>query len=108
LDSLLTLNSEVIITAFIKTARLKMLDAYLVRRGDSKSGEIFLKLNNLEGFSKIFTYRKAKLENFWEIYGSDSWIEDSIINKKLEKIISIDPDIWLLELEDKKGCSPDF
>ena len=108
LDALLSLISEVIITAFIKTARLNMLDAYMVRRGDSKSGEIFLRLNNLRGQSKIYSYRKANIQNHWEVYGSDTWQEDSLINDKIKKIISIDSDIWILELEDKKGRYPDF
>jgi len=108
LDALLSLTSEVIITAFIKTARLNMLYAYMVRRGDSKSGEIFLRLNNLRGQSKIYSYRKANIQNYWEVYGSDTWQEDSLINDKIKKIISIDSDIWILELEDKKGRYPDF
>jgi hypothetical protein len=108
LDNVLSLSSEVIITAFIKTARLKMLDAYLVRRGDSKSGEIFLRLNNLSGQSKIYSYKKLNIKNYWEIYGVDTWQEDNLIQKKIEKLISIDSDIWVLELEDIDGCYPDF
>ena len=104
LDALLSLTSEVIITAFIKTARLNMLYAYMVRRGDSKSGEIFLRLNNLSGQSKIYSYIKANIQNYWEVYGSDTWQEDSLINDKIKKIISIDSDIWILELEDRNGC----
>ena len=104
----MSLTSELIITAFIKTARLKMLDAYMVRRGDSKSGEIFLRLNNLNGQSKIYSYRKSNIKSYWEIYGSTSWQEDKLINDKIEKIISIDLDIWILELEDIKGRYPDF
>ena len=66
MDDVLSLTSELIITAFIKTARLKMLDAYMVRRGDSKSGEIFLRLNNLSGQSKIYSYRKSNIKSYWE------------------------------------------
>ena len=104
----MSLSSEVIITAFIKTARLKMFDAYLVRRGDSKSGEIFLRLNNLSGQSKIYSYKKVNIKNYWEIYGVDSWQEDNLVNDKIEKIISIDSDIWILELEDIEGGYPYF
>ena len=104
----MSLSSEFIVNAFIKTARLNMLDAYMVRRGDSKSGEIFLRLNNLSGQSKIYSYRKDNIKNYWEVYGSDTWQEDSLINDKIKKIISIDSDIWVLELEDKQGRYPDF
>jgi len=104
LGDYLTISSEIIVNAFIKTARSNMFDTFLVRRGDKKSGEIFLRLNNLSGYSKIYTYRKTNIKNFWEIYGSDLWQEDNIINKKIENIINIDSDIWILELEDRNGC----
>lgn len=104
----MSLTSELIITAFIKTARSKMLDAYMVRRGDSKSGEIFLRLNNLSGQSKIYSYRKSNTNSYWDIYGSTSWQEDRLINDKIEKIINIDSDVWILELEDKEGLNPNF
>ena len=50
----MSINSEFIVTAFIKETRKRFLDTYLIRRGDSFSGEIFLKLNNLNGLSKIY------------------------------------------------------
>ena len=53
----MSINSEFIVTAFIKETRKRFLDTYLIRRGDSFSGEIFLKLNNLSGLSKIYTYK---------------------------------------------------
>ena len=54
----MSINSDFIVAAFIKEARKRFLDTYLIRRGDKSSGEIFLKLNNLDGFSKIYTYKK--------------------------------------------------
>jgi len=104
----LSINSDFIVTAFIKEARKRFLDSYLIKRGDSYSGEIFLKLNNLNGFSKIYTYKKTKKHNPWEIYSSDNWEEDEKIKNKLKKILNIDQDIWIIEVEDEKGNSPNF
>jgi len=104
----LSINSEFIVTAFIKETRKRFLDTYLIRRGDSFSGEIFLKLNNLNGLSKIYTYKKTKKHNPWEIYGYGNWEEDEQIKNKLNKILNIDQDIWIIELEDEKGNSPNF
>ena len=104
----MSINSEFIVTAFIKETRKRFLDTYLIRRGDSFSGEIFLKLNNLSGLSKIYTYKKTKKNNPWEIYSSGNWEEDEQIENKLNKILNIDQDIWIIELEDEKGNSPNF
>ena len=53
-------------------------------------------------------YKKLNIKNYWEIYGVDSWQEDNLIQEKIEKLISIDSDIWVLELEDVEGCYPGF
>jgi len=104
----LAINSEIIVNSFIRTVRSKMLDVYLVKRGEKVSGEIFLRINNLKGFSKLYTYKKTNINNFWEIYGVDNWEENKLIESKIEKAIKIDEDIWVLELEDKEGNYPDF
>ena len=104
----MAINSEIIVNSFIRTARYKMLDVYLIKRGEKVSGEIFLKLNNLEGASRLYTYKKTNKSNFWETYSTNDWVEDKIIESKIEKAIKIDEDIWVLELEDREGKYPDF
>ena len=104
----MSINSDFIVAAFIREARKKFLDTYLIKRGDKSSGEIFLKLNNLDGFSKIYTYKKTKISDPWEPYSSSDWEEEKVIKSKLNKIVNIDQDIWVIELDDKKGNSPNF
>ena len=104
----MSINSDFIVAAFIRETRKRFLDTYLIRRGDKSSGEIFLKLNNLDGFSKIYTYKKTKISDPWEPYGSSDWEEEKAIKNKLNKIVNIDQDIWVIELDDKKGNSPNF
>ena len=67
-----------------------------------------LKLNNLDGFSKIYTYKKTKTNAPWKPYSSSDWEEEKAIKNKLNKIVNIDQDIWVIELDDKKGNSPNF
>ena len=49
----------------------------------------------------LYSYRKSNINNPWEIYGKESWQNDADIDKKLDKILSIDEDVWIIELEDK-------
>jgi hypothetical protein len=99
----MAINSEIVVKALIKTANKNFIDAYLIKRGDINAGEIFLKLNNLEGYSMLYSYRKSKMKNPWEVYGSKSWQIESDINKKIDKIIKVDTDVWVIEIEDKEG-----
>ena len=104
----MSVTSDFIVTSFIKNARNNFLDTYLVKRGDFSSGEIFLKVNNLNGFSKIYTFIKTKIKNPWEPYGSEDWQEDNIVEKKIRKILNIDPDIWIIEINDKVWNFPNL
>ena len=104
----MSVSSEIIVKAFIKMMNKIFLDAYLVKKGDNKSGEIFLKVSNLLGCAMLYSYRKSNINNPWEIYGSESWQIDTDINKKLDKITSIDSDAWIIELEDKNGKFSSF
>ena len=49
----------------------------------------------------LYSYRKSNINKPWEIYGKESWQNDADIDKKLDKILSIDEDVWIIELEDK-------
>ena len=89
----MSINSDFIVASFIRETRKRFLDTYLIRRGDKSSGEIFLKLNNLDGFSKIYTYKKTKTSDPWEPYSSSDWEEEKAIKNKLNKIVNIDQDI---------------
>ena len=49
----------------------------------------------------LYSYRKSNINKPWEFYGKESWQNDADIDKKLDKILSIDEDVWIIELEDK-------
>ena len=104
----MSIKSDLLVLAFIKNSRKKFLDSYLIKSGDATSGEIFLKLSKLNGLAKIYTFRKHKKKNNWEIYGLDKWEQEEVIKNKLDKISSIDPDVWIIELEDERGNYPNF
>ena len=97
----MSISSEIIVKAFIKMANKNFLDAYLISKGNNEAGEIFLKVSNLKGYSMLYSYRKSNINKPWEIYGKESWQNDADIDKKLDKILSIDEDVWIIELEDK-------
>ena len=99
----MTINSEIIVTALIKRANKNFIDAYLIKRGDINAGEIFLKVSNCKGYSMLYSYRKSKIKKPWEVYGFERWQIDADINKKIDNIVKVDSDIWVVEIEDKDG-----
>ena len=103
------LKAETIINAGIRIAEKNLTSAYVVKRGDEQAGAIFVKINTLDGFSKLFSRNiKYDLNNDKEIIEfADLYPQKRITTKEIDKRISreieIDRDCWVVEIEDRNG-----
>ncbi len=103
------LKAETIINAGIRIAEKNLTSAYIVKRGDEQAGAIFVKINTLDGFSKLFTRNiKYDLNNEKEIIEfADLYPQKRITTKEIDNRISreieVDRDCWVVEIEDKNG-----
>ena len=103
------LKAEIIINAGIRIAEKNLTSAYVVKRGDEQAGSIFVKIDTLDGFAKLFSRNiKYDLTNdketveFTDLYPlKQKKIQD--IDKRISKEIEIDRDCWVVEIEDKNG-----
>ncbi len=103
------LKAETIINAGIRIAEKNLTSAYVFKRGDEQAGAIFVKIDTLDGFSKLFSRNiKYDLNNDKEIIEFvDLYPQKRITTKEIDKRISreieIDRDCWVVEIEDKNG-----
>ena len=106
------LKAETIINAGIRIAEKNLTSAYVIKRGDEQAGAIFVKIDTLDGFSKLFSRNiKYDLNNDKEIIEfADLYPQKRITTKEIDKRISreieIDRDCWVVEIEDKNGFNP--
>ena len=49
------LKSEILINAGIRAAERNFTSAYVTKRGDTEAGAIFVKIDTLDGYAKLFT-----------------------------------------------------
>ena len=103
------LKAEIIINAGIRIAEKNLTSAYIVKRGDEQAGAIFVKIDTLDGFAKLFSRNiKYDLNNdkeiieFIDLYPLKK-IMSQDIDKRISKEIEIDRDCWVVEIEDKNG-----
>ena len=106
------LKSEIIINAGIRVAELNFANAYIIKRGDSDAGAIFVKIDTLDGHAKLFSrnlvydfVKNKDLVQFQDLYPNKK-TESRDIDMRITKEISIDRDCWIVEIEDKKGFNP--
>ena len=97
------LISAIQVKAIIRRAELAGAHAFLVRRGQEEAGALFLKLSRPNGnFTVLNQARRGDGELVWTRPLGES-ADESAVNAYLEKQLRFDPDLWILEIEDREG-----
>jgi hypothetical protein len=84
--------------------RLRMFDipAFVVAHGDDTGGAVLVKLSTLDG--KAILYQRS----FDLMTGVRNWAElaggsDVDVDASIDRQRGFDPDVWVIEVEDRKG-----
>ena len=97
------LSSDLWVSALIRRAELGGAFATVSRRGDARAGTVIVKAYNTSN-------RTARL--YTEAFGPDGerlWIQpvtsetESELDAYVQRQIGYDPDIWVVEIEDREG-----
>ena len=80
----------------------------LRRRGAPEAGAIFVKVDNLSGSAALYgPAPQSELgdseERLFARLHAAAWIEPAEVEQKLLREMRFDPDIWIVETEDKDG-----
>ncbi len=107
------LKSGIWVAAYLRRCGVEGVFAAVRRRGAEEAGAIFIKINRLDGTGLL--YGPAPQSEFGEArpaeriftaaigYGEPA--TDVEIEARLAKEIRFDPDLWILEVEDRSGRS---
>jgi hypothetical protein len=97
------LKAAIQIQAIIRRAEVAGAQAFLVRRGSEEAGALFLKLSRLDGsFTVLNQARRGEGELVWTKPLGDS-VDEAAAQTYLDKQMRFDPDLWILEIEDREG-----
>ena len=101
---MLRLKSALYVQALIRRAEAAGASAYLLRRGAEEAGAVFLKLNRLDGTHTVLSPARRGEERVWTRPLGDA-ADAARCNEYFTKQIRFDPDIWIVEIEDRQGRS---
>lgn len=95
------LTSEFWVQAYLTRLRGADIPAFVTAKGDVTAGAILVKLNTLDGQAQAF-------QRSYDETGARIWITlstgtDADVESTLAKQRNFDPDIWIIEVEDKSG-----
>lgn len=96
------LTSDMWVSAYLTRLRLSDIPVFLVARGDSTAGAVLVKLNTLDGKGAVYQ------RSFDIMTGARNWVVlaeglDADLDATIAKQRSFDPDLWVIEVEDRMG-----
>lgn len=105
------LRSDFWVSAYIRRCVHETMAAVLRRRGASEAGAILVKVDHLDGTAALFgPAPQSEVEDrdserrFTRLHDGDT-IPSAEVERRIARQIDFDPDIWVVEVEDRQGRS---
>ena len=75
----------------------------IAHRGHALSGTLILKINLLNGTARVLTETRYGDDRVWTPATNEDPMSDVAAEAYLSRQANIDPDVWIVEIEDKRG-----
>jgi len=96
------LTAEFWVHAYLARLRFQEIPAFVTAHGDDTAGAVLVKLNTLDGQARAFQ------RSFDLMSGERAWVvlaegEERAVDEAIAKQRGFDPDLWVIEVEDRAG-----
>lgn len=96
------LATEIWVQAYRTRLRLATIPVFVTHRGDATAGAVLVKLNTLDGNARLShrSFDLATGQRQWMVLhqGPEAEVDAAITRQR-----GFDPDLWVLEVEDRDG-----
>jgi hypothetical protein len=104
------LKSALWVAAYLRRCQVEGVPAVVRRRGAEEAGAVFVRVSRLDGTSDLFgpapqsAYAAvSSAERAFSASLAEQPAPDAAIEAYLAREIKFDPDIWIVEVEDRTG-----
>lgn len=105
------LKSSIWVSAYVRRCDIEGAFAAVRRRGAEEAGAIFIKLNRLDGTGTLYgpapqaMFQESRPADrlFTALAGGNAPAPDADLEARLVKELKFDPDVWIVEVEDRRG-----
>ena len=97
------LSSDIWVAALIRRAEQGGAFAMVARKGDARAGAVLVKVvNRRSGVTRLFAEAlRGDGERVWMQPVASH--EEPDLDRYIERAARVDPDVWVVEIEDRKG-----
>jgi hypothetical protein len=111
LELRMRLKSGIWVEAYVRRCHIEGAFAAVRRRGADEAGAIYIKINRLDGTGTLYgpapqaVFDEAQPSGriFTVILGREAPVPEANIEARIVREIGFDPDIWVIEVEDRAG-----
>jgi hypothetical protein len=103
------LKSAIWVAAYLRRCQTEGVFGAVRRRGAEEAGAVFVKVALLDGTAMLYApapqsaYDESRPVDRVFTASPQQPVEERKIEERLQKEISFDPDVWIVETEDKAG-----
>jgi hypothetical protein len=106
------LRSDIFVSAYIRRCGLEGAPAVLRRRGAAEAGAIFVRIDRLDGSCTLYgpaqqsaAIAEPGIDRLFVRWHDTEAIPVAEAEEKLAREIRFDPDLWLVEVDDRTGTA---
>jgi hypothetical protein len=105
------LKSGIWVAAYLRRCNIEGAAAVVRRRGADEAGAVFIKISKLDGTAvlygpapqSVFDDARPADRIFTMTLSRDKAASDADVEARLTREIRFDPDLWIIEVEDRAG-----
>ena len=105
------LRTDMLVSAVLRQASAELIDCVMLRRGNAEAGAILLHIDALNGRHQLLARSLDFDGNYsWRpVVGGedgDGWADREAVETRLAREMDIDPDAFVLAVQDSRGRNP--
>jgi hypothetical protein len=97
------LTADFWVRAYLSRLRLAGIPAFVVARGDDGAGAVAVKVATLDGRARAFS--RVNDASGGRLWAEAAAGEEAEVDAVLARARRSDPDLWIIEVEDREGRS---
>jgi hypothetical protein len=97
------LKAGIFVRALVRRVEVAGASAYVARKGNEEAGAVIIQVSRLDGSCLVLNQaRDGSGELVWARPLGD-WTDEAKARAWFEKQVKFDPDLWIVEIEDRQG-----